>query len=80
MERRLERIEENIGEMRETLAKNTALLGVNTDLLDEHIRRTDILEKHVDGLTTEARIVRWIAAAGAVIATIIQTVIMMKGH
>lgn len=75
---RLARIEETVGEMRESLVKNTTILEINTTLLDEHMKRTDLLEKQVNGIAVEARIFRWIAAIGAVAATIIQ-IIGMKG-
>ena len=77
-EQRVDRLDEMVGEIRETLARNTTLLEINTQHLAEHMRRTDILEKHVQGLATEARIVRWLAAAGAVIATVIQLVASHK--
>ncbi len=72
MELRLARVEDTVGSIRETLVKNTTILDTNTKLLDDHIRRTEILEKQVAGLATEARILRWVAAAGAVAATILQ--------
>jgi hypothetical protein len=74
MEPRLIRIEDTLGEMRETMARNTALLGVNTALLDDHIKRTELLEKQVAGLATEARILRWAAVVFAVAAAVIQII------
>ena len=42
------RIFEELSHVRETLARNTAILEVNTDQLKEHIRRTEALEAKVD--------------------------------
>ena len=39
---------ETIGELRETMARNTAILEVNTEQLKEHIRRTELLEQSLD--------------------------------
>ncbi len=39
---------EEISHVRETLAKNTAILEINTDQLKEHIRRTEMLETRVE--------------------------------
>lgn len=72
MELRVARIEESVSVVRETLAKNTAILEVNTAILDDHIKRTEILEKQVGSIAVEARILRWAAAVAAIAAAAIE--------
>lgn len=42
------RLIESVSELRETMARNTAILEVNTDQLKEHMRRTDLLEDQIE--------------------------------
>jgi hypothetical protein len=77
-ELRLHRIEEKMGEVSITLTKNTTLLEINTAILDDHIKRTEILEKEVSGLAMEARLLRWGAAASAAAIAILQLVQYLK--
>lgn len=76
---RLVRLEEHVGTIREALAKNNTILERNTDLLAEHIRRTELLEKQVNGIAVEARIVRWAVAAGTIILSLIQLIQTIHG-
>lgn len=65
---RMGRIEEHIINIKQIISRNTTILDINTRLLDEHIKRTNVLEKQVAGLSAEARILRWatVIATGAV--------------
>jgi hypothetical protein len=76
---RLMRLEENVTTIREALSRNNTILERNTDLLAEHIRRTELLEKQVNGISVEARLVRWAAAAGAIIISLIQIIQTIHG-
>ena len=73
-EARVGRLEERVSEIREIMATNTAILKVNTAHLEEHIRRTALLEKQVAGIATEARIVRWAIAVAGLILTVLEIV------
>ena len=78
-EARLLRLEGQLYDISGTMSRNTAILEVNTELLDDHIKRTELLEEQVRSLALEARIIRWLGAAAAGAATILQLIPYFTG-
>jgi len=68
---RLVRVEDAVTGIREVQTRNSTLLEINAKLLEDQVRKTDIMEKHMAGLAAEARIVRWLAVViGLAVATL----------
>lgn len=51
----LNRLNSNQEKMAETLHQNTVVLGKNTTLLEEHMRRTEAVENTLEVIRSEAR-------------------------
>lgn len=51
----LNRLNSNQEKMAETLHQNTVVLGKNTTLLEEHMRRTEAVESTLEVIRSEAR-------------------------
>lgn len=52
MEKRFDRIEEKLDEVKDELSTTNIILAKNTESLEYHIKRTDLLESkvsHIDG-------------------------------
>lgn len=52
MEKRFDRIEEKLDEVKDELSTTNVILAKNTESLEYHIKRTDLLESkvsHIDG-------------------------------
>jgi hypothetical protein len=79
MDHRLTRMEDKLLIITEGMSRNTAILEVNTELLDDHIKRTDLLEEQVRSMAVEARVVRWLAAGSAIVAVALQLYTLYKG-
>jgi archaellum component FlaC len=53
MDERIERIENKLNKIDHTLTKIEVTLAVNTKSLEEHMRRSDALEKMIDRVETD---------------------------
>lgn len=77
MDDRLDKIHEDITEIKVTLAINTQLLGIQGNQLAEHMRRTDANEELIKialipilTIRKATKAIAWIAALAATAATI----------
>ena len=62
-EEKIDKIAEDIGEIKITMA-------VNTESLKEHIKRTNLLEKRVEPMWTSYKVIGFIISASFVLAAI----------
>jgi chromosome segregation ATPase len=62
----IERIEQKLDWLEETLGEIRAELGVYNSQLKDHIRRTEILEKKHEGLP--GRLLQYVSIAGGMVA------------
>lgn len=77
-EKRLERIEVKIDDIGDHLASIDVTLKAQHIILDEHIRRTEILEKDIEPIKRHVYMVKGAAAFIALLATIAGIIAVFK--
>lgn len=78
MKEDIQYLRERVDGIGETLAKNTAILEQNTESLKEHMRRTELLEKHMDVALIPIKATKWLVSVAAAIATIYSAIQLLK--
>lgn len=72
----LQYLRERIDGVADTLSRNTVILEANTKSLEEHMRRTDLLERRVEVALIPVKVAKWLGyiigllgtGAGAILA------------
>lgn len=71
MDQKLDKIIDEVAEIKIIVAKNTFMLEKNTEDIEHHIKRTDLLQDQMQTALIPIRFAKWSAAVLGVGATII---------
>lgn len=78
METKINKIADDIVEIKVTLARQSEILSQQKEILKEHMVRTKLSEQRLDKLELPYKIVCWLGVPLAFILTILQLISLIK--